>query len=485
MFDKIYKNKIEKAVKDVTNKIKGAFGRPITLQIDRDTEAKLISFSTVKSAISSNDLNTLLSIYQKILNCDLNMSGSLENRRDALLSLPFTFEAETKEEKIIKKVLENFPFDEFIRAIANDTYYGISLQNIVYEVKDSLVLPKSYNAIFPTLLHEEVKDKETNLYFKTGSDKKLYVKSIDKNRLIIHRHNVDNSILQNNSIAYKLLWSAILKHTIITLNLEFFDKAAIPPLIIKVDDLSDEKKANSLFRQMMELKSTSVGMFTHGIEIDTLKFNSKADFEKSILYIDKIMDKFILGGTLSSTNDSVGSQALGKVHDERLMEKVRSDAKLLSKTITIFFNQILALNLATFTPVKFGFILPEEKSHDEMKVKSETVSNLSSSGYVVPLEEMERIFNIKGIKFKAEPPKEDNHIELNAAQNKDNTQALEVELLAYVVSILHECNSYEDIEFKILEEFNYMEFNQLQEILIKNGISSSIDGTVEAGNDKE
>lgn len=487
MIKELYQKSLNVISNKTPEKIKNIFTKPITLQVDRDNEAKMINFSIVKGAIESNDLNRLLGIFQKILNCDLNMSGSLETRKDALLSLPFTFDAGAKEQKIIDKVLENFEFDDFLKAIANDMYYGISMQNIVYEIKENLVLPVSYKTIFPTNLNEEIKDNTSKLYFNIGNDKKLYIKNIDPNRLIIHKHSIDNSVLQNNSIAYKLLWSAILKHTIITLNLEFFDKAAVPPLIITVDDLSDEKKADDLFKAMMELKSTSIGMFTQDMKLDTLKFDSKADFEKSIEYIDKKMDKFILGGTLSSTSENTGSQALGNVHNERLLEKVRADSKLLNKTITRFFNQTLALNLASHTPVKFSFTLPQEKNQEELKVKSETIKNLSESGYVVPADEVSKMMNIKNITFKKVEAPSNNHIELNKSNSKDDDidiRALEDEVMGYVGSIVKESNSYEEIIEKLDNEFRFMEFNKLEEILTKENIKSAIQGSLSAGNDR-
>lgn len=493
----------------IIEKFKPNFSRPIKLQLNHDAQAKMIDFSVVKAAITSNDLNTLFSIYQKILNCDLNLSGALENRRDALLSLGFKIEALNKEQKIIDKILDNFDINSLIRAITNDMYYGISLQNIVYEVKNNLVIPTSYNTLLPTLLNEEIKDNENNLYFKLKDNKKLYINSINSNRLLIHKHCIDNSSLQNSSIAYKLLFSLILKHTIQTLNLEYFDKAAIPPLIIKVQDLNDSKAADGLFAQMMELKSTSVGMFTKEMDIDTLKFNSKVDFLKSIEYFDKKTNEFILGGNLNSSSEGVGSQALGKVHEERLMEKIRSDAKLLNKTISSFFNEILALNLNSFTPVTFSFLVPQKKNEEELKTKSEYILNLSNSGYQIPCENIENIFNIKGVSFKQtnqvnkskekannkiefnkqkelnKEVQEDFKKEVNSENEEESTKVLEDEVLEYLNTILQKCNSYEQLEENIIKEFNYLDLKKLQDLLLKDNIKEAINGSLNVGNDKE
>ncbi len=480
-----------KSFNKILDKFKPNFTRNIKLNIENENEAKLLNFSIVKSAIVTNDLNVLMGIYQKILNCDLNISAKLETRKDALLSLDFEIQADLKEKIIIDKILESLDMEDLLKSIANDMYFGISMINIVYEVKDNLILPIQHKAIMPTLLHEENLEGKLKLYFynnKNGDEKKLYIDTIDKNRLLIHTHKIDNCKLQNSSIAYKLLWSAILKHTIITLNLEYFDKAAVPPLIIKVDDLSDTKKADELFKAMMELKSTSIGLFTQDTEIETLKFGNKVDFEKSISYIDKKINEFIVGGNLSSSSEGSGSQALGRVHDDRLMEKIKADSKLINKTISSFLNNVLALNLDTYKPVKFKYILPLQKNHDELETKSKIVQNLVSSGYAVPVKYVSETFNIEDITFKKVEAGANNHIELNKQILKENndleTKALEDEIMGYVADIVEESNSDDDLLDKLLEQYNFMDFQKFEEILTKENIKASIAGSISVGNDK-
>lgn len=464
------------------DKIKSSFSRPIKLDLDKDLEAKLLDFSVVKSAIESSELNKLMGIYQKVLNADLNISGSLQNRKNALLSLPHEIDAGSKEMSILTKMFDGgFGFDKFLNAIHNDIYYGISLQNIIWEIKDNLVLPVKYKAIMPTSLSEDTKKDE--LYFQNKDSKKLYLKSIDPNRLLIHTHEIDNSQLATNSIAYKLLWTSILKHTIITLNLEFIDKAAVPPLLIKIDDLNDSKKADELFGQMMELKSTSVGMFTKDIELDTLKMESKVQFDTTIKYLDQKQNEFLVGGNLSGSSDGkVGSQALGSIHENRLMEVVKADSKLINETVTKFFNQVLALNLASFTPVTFKFILPEQKNHEELKVKSEAIANLTNAGYIIPIKHIEKTFNIEGVTFKPQA-QSDNSMEFNSQENDDELRALDENISNYIVSVVDECSSYDDLLKKLEEEYNFIDLEKLQKILTSDSLKSSIDGSVEVGND--
>ena len=144
----------KKSFNKILNRLKPNLQRGISLDLSHENEAKLLSFKVVKDAILSNDLNQLMTIYQKILNCDLNISSKLETRKDALLSLSFEIEAQKKEKIIIDKILEEFDLEAMLRSILNDIYYGISLTNIIYEVKDNLILPVTHKAIIPTLLNE-------------------------------------------------------------------------------------------------------------------------------------------------------------------------------------------------------------------------------------------------------------------------------------------------------------------------------------------
>ncbi len=471
----------KKSFNKIVDKFKPTYTKSIKLEIDKDKEAKLLDFSIVKAAILSNDLSRLMSLYQKVLNVDLNISGSLHTRKNTLLSLPFVIEADTKERAVIDKMLENFKLNRLLNAIHNDIYYGISLQNIIYEVKDGLVLPCQSHTILPTELNQDSKD--TELYIKNPQSKKIYLHTIDKNRLLIHTHPIDNADLANNSIAYKLLWSSILKHTVITLNLEFIDKAAVPPLLIKVEDLSDTKKADELFAQMMELKSTSVGMFTKDIELDTLKMDSKVQFDQLIEYIDKKQNELLLGGNLSSSSEKVGSQSLGLVHENRLFEIVKADSKLISETMTEFLNQVLTLNLPSHTPVEFSFTLPLQKNHEELKAKSEIINSLNSAGYFIPIAHIEKTFDIQGVTLKESKPS-NNSIEFNSKQSKDDeTKALEEEVLHTFDSLMKQCNSYEEVEELLLEQYNFMDTSALEEILLRESLQESIKGTIEVGND--
>ena len=172
------------------------------------------------------------------------------------------------------------------------------------------------------------------------------------------------------------------------------------------------------------------------------------------------------------------------MHEERLTEKVKADSKLINKTISRFFNQILALNLDSFTPVKFRFILPEQKNYNELETKSKIIQNLTNSGYEIPAKYIIKTFNIEDI-TKKEPLLQNNKIELNRLnQTKElQTKALEEEILEYIATILDECNSYDELLDKLLEQYSFIDLKSLEDILLKEGLYASIEGSLKAGND--
>uniref|UniRef100_UPI0025D4B63B hypothetical protein n=1 Tax=Sulfurimonas sp. TaxID=2022749 RepID=UPI0025D4B63B len=138
-----------------------------------------------------------------------------------------------------------------------------------------------------------------------------------------------------------------------------------------------------------------------------------------------------------------------------------------------------------FTPVKFKYILPEQKNHDELETKSKIVQNLTSSGYEVPVKYVSETFNIEDITFKKVDAPVNNRLSLNKQSNNDDleTRALEDEVLGYIGVIVDECNSYDDLLDKLLEQYNFMDLKTLENILLKDNIKATVEGSIKAGND--
>lgn len=473
--------------------------KTLDIKFDRNSDSKFISFSLLKSAINENDFNKMNELYNLLLGIDLNVAGSIEQRKNALLENDFKIVSEDKKFlAFYDKLKESFDLEEFIENLANAVYFGINLQNITYSAKDGFILPDTTTEIPFLYINKDETLKQ--FYLETNEYSKIYFNSVDDLSLVKFYYNYNKDSFLNRSLSAKLLYYSVLKHSVITLNLEYLDKNAIPPIILKTDNLDDEKMVQDLMTMLQMLKSNAFGVFNKDVEIDTLKQDSESKFLELIAYCDKKQNELILGGNLTGSSEKVGSQALGTVHENRLKEIIKSDAKKISKFVTNYLLKLCELNFS-YAPV-FDFIIDvvDDENVEALKtkaetleIKSKTIQNLTNIGYKIPIEYIEKEFDIKGIKFESfANTKEPNHIlEANKVKKLpvdhidmaldqkaviDKQKSDEKEINTILEKLINESNSYEEVYSKILDLYDDIELNSLEKSLTNYIASSYIMG---------
>ena len=476
--------------------------KTLDIKFDRNSDSKFISFSLLKSAINENDFNKMNELYNLLLGIDLNVAGSIEQRKNALLENDFKIVSEDKKFlAFYDKLKESFDLEEFIENLANAVYFGINLQNITYSAKDGFILPDTTTEIPFLYINKDETLKQ--FYLETNEYSKIYFDSVDDLSLVKFYYNYNSKSFLNRSLSAKLLYYSVLKHSVITLNLEYLDKNAIPPIILKTDNLDDEKMVQDLMTMLQMLKSNAFGVFNKDVEIDTLKQDSESKFLELIAYCDKKQNELILGGNLTGSSEKVGSQALGTVHENRLKEIIKSDAKKISKFVTNYLLKLCELNFS-YAPV-FDFIIDvvDDENVEALKtkaetqeIKSKTIQNLTNIGYKIPIEYIEKEFDIKGIKFESfANTKEPNHIlEANKVKKLpvdhidmaldqkaviDKQKSDEKDINTILEKLINESNSYEEVYSKILDLYSDIELNSLEKSLTNYISSSYLIGTLE------
>ena len=476
--------------------------KTLDIKFDRNSDSKFISFSLLKSAINENDFNKMNELYNLLLGIDLNVAGSIEQRKNALLENDFKIVSEDKKFlAFYDKLKESFDLEEFIENLANAVYFGINLQNITYSAKDGFILPDTTTEIPFLYINKDETLKQ--FYLETNEYSKIYFNSVDDLSLVKFYYNYNKDSFLNRSLSAKLLYYSVLKHSVITLNLEYLDKNAIPPIILKTDNLDDEKMVQDLMTMLQMLKSNAFGVFNKEVEIDTLKQDSESKFLELIAYCDKKQNELILGGNLTGSSEKVGSQALGTVHENRLKEIIKSDAKKISKFVTNYLLKLCELNFS-YAPV-FDFIIDvvDDENVEALKtkaetleIKSKTIQNLTNIGYKIPIEYIEKEFDIKGIKFESfANTKEPNHIlEANKVKKLpvdhidmaldqkaviDKQKSDEKDINTILEKLINESNSYEEVYSKILDLYSDIELNSLEKSLTKYISGSYLLGILE------
>lgn len=483
-----------------------------------------ISIERIKQVLAEEDFTELQSLFFYMMR-DLKIAGAVMARREPLLALDYSLDTENQ---AYKEWLEGDDVDlgELITQLSFAIYYGVSLSDVSYQVKEGLLAP-TFNLVSPRFLHAH-KDKTLkktidHLYIKQGETKR-FINKFDPAKLIFHKHAVDIGEITDFSLASKLVWYFSLKHIALAHNLQYFDAVATPPLIAKSD--GDEEE---LIENLFQLKSASVGSFGKEDIIEYLNVSNKADFLKFIEYIDSQIATLILGNTLSTGDGKTGSYSQSKTHEKRQTEKLGFDAKKIAKSLTAYLNHLEKLNFANAKGIKFSFDLKED---DDLEKLSQVVKNLSDAGFELDHEDVsektgfkiigkssnQRVLDEKSApepNNKADASKENNRIqpshgngcaccggkENNKTQSdskpkkelpvdlsspmssmvldeldsvKIDTAELEEELLNQVTQLLEQADNYDDAFNALLDAYPTFDIDALEAAMFKAVANSAL-----------
>jgi len=472
----------------------------LDIKYDKTSDSKFISFSLLKSAINENDFSKMNELYNLLLGIDLNVAGSIEQRKNALLENDFKIISDDKKFlEFYESLKEDFDLEEFIENLSSAVYFGINIQNITYIHKDGFILPNKTKEI--PFLYIQKDEQEKEFYLQTINDKKIYFNDTNDLSLVKFYYNYNKDSFLNRSLSSKLLYYSVLKHSVITLNLEYLDKNAIPPIIIKSDKIDDEKLCTELLTQLQMLKSNAFGIFDKEVHIETLKQDSESKFLELIAYCDKKQNELILGGNLTGSSEKVGSQSLGTIHENRLKEIIKSDAKKISKFVSKYLKQLCAINFKNTPNFNFLIDVVDNENVEALKlkaetleIKSKTMQNLVNLGYEIPLEYIQKEFDIKNIKFNN--IKELNHISnnntiikklplnkidmaINSKELQEEQKNNEKEINQTIEKLIQSSNTYDEVYNKILELYDDAELKSLETSLTNYIASSYLIGNLE------
>jgi len=403
------------------------------LEVNR--ELSYLTIDQVKKALAGNDFDTLNQLYYLFINRDLKIAEGVEKRKDKLLSLEW-------ELKNHHPLLDEININDLIKSLQDSIYYGYSVVDISWETDSGLLIPTEFKKLHPLSLRKWDNTVDEYYYFyEKNSLNEIKLEDV-KEKILFHNHTKSEHI-HTEALAYKIAFYAILKHTAIVYNMQYFDSLAIPPIIVKSSSVDDEKSLNDLIAQLQNLKSNSFGIFDENIDIQTLlKQGTQTDFLSLINYFDNLISLYITGLGIAAEGSKAGSYALSQTSQNRLDEKVKADATILADTITEFLNRYLSYNVSNFKRVEFSFVFKEDSGVETSVPQKPTKEKNAKSSILKP----------KTLSYQ------ERHLELNPLTDvKDE--------LNEVYKILKECNSYEEALSKI-EKFDNPKMEQTLEQLI-------------------
>ena len=381
--------------------------RPITVEASTPQLLEGVSIKEVKEILTSSDLARSLSLYELMLQRDLHLSAAINTRKEAIAPMGYTIDAPDAVAKYLYAYIErHFDLSSFIEALYSALEYGFCVVDLVYGVKriegKEMLVPIHFRRIdahhFDFDNARAQRGDRAALYIRSKNKKRNYLERFDERKLLLHLHREGaQTHICRYSPLHRAAWFVALKHQAIAANMQYFDALGIPPLIIHYDG-RDEKEIEAVLYQALSLRSNSVGVFPENTAVKLLTEGaSKADFLEFIHYIDKEVSFFLTSQVLATDAQKSGSYAQAKVHENRLHAKRDSDAKRIAQSITTLLEHVVSLNFSQEAGVRFAFVPPQEQ---DTKTQSEVIKNLTSAGYLIPAEHIEKVFGIKGVSPK-------------------------------------------------------------------------------------
>lgn len=286
----------------------------------------------------------------RALEYDDEIAAAVETRREAVISTPWHFEPQNGEQPDDKRLL--FLYDEIgphmdraLRCAWSAVPYGYSVGEAVYAPRDGGLI--GLESITEKPFEWFIPEVDGRLYYLSKDSGTIQVDTGLKFMVTVR----DQTYRQPYGEAlFSRLYSAWFFRTHgWRFWIQFLERAGIPFLVGKTAGKT-EKMAEDLRRAV---QGGTIAIAS-GDEVNMLSTSLTGDsFQAFDVGVAKRIQKLILGQTLTSDTQGVGSQALGNVHNDVREDRRNGDIRLCKPAPQWLINALWGLNGFPGKPPEF------------------------------------------------------------------------------------------------------------------------------------
>ncbi|WP_180102193.1 DUF935 family protein [Acinetobacter sp. YH12126] len=309
----------------------------------------------------------------RVLLDDDEVAQAVETRIDALLATPLRVEpSDTDEAAKLTLVLKEW-FHEIAAGSLNALFFGYSVQEAVYELKPEGYIGLEWIGEKPMQWFEPKNDGRL-IYRQEGAANEQEVDQVFK--FFLTRRKASYEQPYGKALLATLYWLFFFKQNGFKFWAKFLERFGTPILLGKCKDTETE----DMNRALLNAHAQSVLSIDAEDDVQVLGTSGAsgtagAAFESFNNQLVRQIQKVILGQTLTSGTDGVGSRALGQVHENVRMDKLKSDIRLVTPTLQAVVNALCALNGWGVYEVMLG-----EKPKPLNKDQAERDAHLKNAG---------------------------------------------------------------------------------------------------------
>jgi len=287
-----------------------------------------------KAGITRHKLRVLLD--------DDEIAQTVETRVDALLATPLRIEpSDTKEAEMLNLVLKEW-FHEIASGAINALFFGYSVQEAVYELKPEGYVGLQWIGEKPMQWFEPKNDGRL-IYRQDGHNVEREVDQVFK--FFLTRRKASFEQPYGKALLATLYWLFFFKQNGFKFWAKFLERFGTPILLGKCKDTETDDMSRALLNaHAQSVLSIDIEDDVQILSAPGTNGSAGAAFEAFNDQLIRQIQKVVLGQTLTSGTDGTGSRALGQVHENVRMDKLKSDIRLVTPTLQAVVNALCALN---------------------------------------------------------------------------------------------------------------------------------------------
>lgn len=317
-------------------------GKPITQEIATiERDITRVFFGNVLR----NEDDTLLTrgganglkIYDDIAR-DGHAGALIDKRIRAVISRPWEVRpaSESRKDKkaaeLVKAAYEGLKFNRICSEMLDATLKGFSVGEVMWELRDGLVLPKDVLWRNQRRFCFDLKSQLRLLTRENPTDGE----ELPGRKFIVHRYGSKNGPY-GLGLGHRLFWPVFFKRKGITFWLIFCDKFGSPTAVGKYPAGADANEQKKLLAALRAISQDAGIIVPDGTLIELLeaaRSGSIDTYEKLARYMDEQMSETYLGETMSTTAAGAGlGSTQADVHNEVRIEVAKSDDESLGETL--------------------------------------------------------------------------------------------------------------------------------------------------------
>lgn len=433
--------------------------------------------------------NKTIEEYSK-LKYDAHVYSCIQSRKSAVLSLEWELNRggkETQESKFIKGIFDNLDLRNIISEMLDAPLLGFKPMEIYWKEENGYIVPGDIKGKPP---HWFTFDSFNLLRFRS-KDAPIGTLVPQKKFLLLQSEaTYDNPY--GEAVLTKCFYPVIFKKGGLKLWALFTEKYGMPYMHGKLLAGSTQGDIEDFMLKLTNLRQDGVIVTEEETEIDLKESNrtSSADIYRGLLHFcNAEISKAILSQTLTTEQGDTGSYAMSQTHLQVRKDVVDNDKKLVEYAINKLIEWTIDLNFAN--PQDYPrFLLYEEEDVDKSLADRDAalVPVLQNSGLKYSKKYMMAAYNLQEDDLdESQQPKqaafkefefEDTGLEkLSEIGNEDFRKAFDL-ILQPVLKMISKGRSFEDIQDKIVEIFPKLNTDQIEELIAKGILLSSVGGTI-------